>query len=68
VARIYNPRYSEGRDKEDLGSKPALANNSQDPILKKQHKYCQQSGLRCKLRVQTPVLPKTKQKEKEKER
>jgi hypothetical protein len=35
VAHVYNPCYSGGRDQEDLGLKPALANSSQDPILKK---------------------------------
>jgi hypothetical protein len=34
VAYIYNPSYSEGRDQEDHGSKPARANSSQDPISK----------------------------------
>jgi hypothetical protein len=29
--------YSGGRDQEDLGSKPARVNNSQNPILKKTH-------------------------------
>jgi hypothetical protein len=33
----YNPSYSGGRDQEDQGSKPALANSTQDPILKKIH-------------------------------
>jgi hypothetical protein len=35
VAHTCNPSYSGGRDKEDCGSKPAWANSSQDPILKK---------------------------------
>jgi hypothetical protein len=35
VAHTCNPSCSEGRDQEDCGSKPAQANNSQDPILKK---------------------------------
>jgi hypothetical protein len=30
-----NPSYSGGRDQEDFCSKPAQANSSQDPILKK---------------------------------
>jgi hypothetical protein len=34
MAHAYNPSYSGGRDEEDLGSKPPLANNSQDPISK----------------------------------
>jgi hypothetical protein len=32
VAHICNPSYSGGRDQEDLGSKLAQANSSQDPI------------------------------------
>jgi hypothetical protein len=35
VAHVYNPSYSGGRDQEDHGSKPAWANSSRDPILKK---------------------------------
>jgi hypothetical protein len=35
VAHTYNPSYSGGRDQEDLCSKAAWANSSQDPILKK---------------------------------
>jgi hypothetical protein len=39
VAHIYNPSDSGGRDQEDRGSRPAWANSSRDPILKKtQHK------------------------------
>jgi hypothetical protein len=34
VAHACNPSYSEGRDQEDRGSKPAWANSSQDPISK----------------------------------
>jgi hypothetical protein len=34
VVHAYNPSYSGGRDQEDLGSKPAQANSSRDPILK----------------------------------
>jgi hypothetical protein len=34
MAHTCNPRYSGGRDQEDYGSKPALANNSQSPISK----------------------------------
>jgi hypothetical protein len=37
VAHAYNPSYSGNSDQEDPGSKPALANSSQDPILKKAH-------------------------------
>jgi hypothetical protein len=35
VAYTYSLSYSGGRDKEDHGSKPTLANRLQDPILKK---------------------------------
>jgi hypothetical protein len=35
VAHACNPSYSGGRDQEDHGSKPAPANSSQNPILKK---------------------------------
>jgi hypothetical protein len=34
VAHAYNSSYSEGRDQEDHGSKPAQANSSRDPISK----------------------------------
>jgi hypothetical protein len=36
-AHTSNPSYSGGRDQEDCGSRPALINSSQDPILKKIH-------------------------------
>jgi hypothetical protein len=35
VAHTCNPSYLGGRDYEDHSSKPAWANSSQDPILKK---------------------------------
>jgi hypothetical protein len=35
VAHACNPSYSGGKDQEDCGSKPAWANSSWDPILKK---------------------------------
>jgi hypothetical protein len=35
VAHAYNPSYSGGREREDCSSKPAWANSSRDPILKK---------------------------------
>jgi hypothetical protein len=35
VAHVCNPSYSEGRDQEDSGLKPARANSSQDPVSKK---------------------------------
>jgi hypothetical protein len=37
VAHACNPSYSEGKDQEACGSKPAQANTSQDPISKKTH-------------------------------
>jgi hypothetical protein len=35
VAHAYNPSYSGGRNQEDLSSKLAPANSSQDATLKK---------------------------------
>jgi hypothetical protein len=35
VVHACDPSYSGGRDQEDGGSKPAQANSSLDPILKK---------------------------------
>jgi hypothetical protein len=35
VAHTCNPNYLGGRDKEDLGSKPAQANSSLRPYLRK---------------------------------
>jgi hypothetical protein len=35
VAHTCNPSYSGGRDQEDGGLKPARANSSRDPMLKK---------------------------------
>jgi hypothetical protein len=35
MARAYSPSYSGSRHQEDRGSKPAWANSSRDPILKK---------------------------------
>jgi hypothetical protein len=37
VVHACNLSYSGGRDQEDCGSKPAGANSSRDPILKKTH-------------------------------
>jgi hypothetical protein len=34
VAHSCNPSYAVGRDQEDRGLKPALANSSQDPVSK----------------------------------
>jgi hypothetical protein len=35
MAHACNPSDSEGRDQEDFDLKPAQANSSRDPILKK---------------------------------
>jgi hypothetical protein len=35
MTHACNPSYSGDRNQEDHGSKPAQANSSQDPILKK---------------------------------
>jgi hypothetical protein len=35
VAHACNPSYTGGSNQEDHGSKPAQANSSQDPVLKK---------------------------------
>jgi hypothetical protein len=35
VAHTCNPSYSRGRDQEVYSSKPARANSSRDPVLKK---------------------------------
>jgi hypothetical protein len=34
VAHVCNPSFSESRDQENYGSKPAWASSLQDPILK----------------------------------
>jgi hypothetical protein len=35
VAHTCNPSYSEGRDQEDHGSKPAWGSSLRNPVLKK---------------------------------
>jgi hypothetical protein len=45
VAHACNPSYLGGRDQEDCSSKPAQANSSQDPILKKTHQKKQAGGV-----------------------
>jgi hypothetical protein len=63
VAHACHPSYSGGRDQEDHGSKPAQVHSSQDLILKKPiTKKGWWIGLRCKLWVQTIVLPEKKEK------
>jgi hypothetical protein len=60
LTHAYNPSYSGGRDQEDRGSKPAWANNSRDPILKKPITEIDWwSGLRCR-HCKTPALEKKK--------
>jgi hypothetical protein len=65
VTHTYNPSYSRGRDQEDHGSKPAQANNSQDPIQKNpSQKRADGAALGLsRLWVQTPVPEKKKGKE-----
>jgi hypothetical protein len=62
VAHAYNPSYSGGRDQEDHGLKPAWANSSQDPILKK--KKIRKKGLVEWLKVKAlssnPITAKKK--------
>jgi hypothetical protein len=57
VAHACNPSYSGGRDHKDPGSKPAWANSSRDPILKKNPSQEKNwwSGLKCRPQVQSPV-------------
>jgi hypothetical protein len=45
VAHVRNPSYSGGRDQEDLSSKPASANSSRDPILKKKNHKKRSGGV-----------------------
>jgi hypothetical protein len=65
VAHACNPSYSGGRDQEDHGSKPAWANSSLDPILKKPFtKIGLVEWVKVKaLSLQAPVL-QTKQNKK----
>jgi hypothetical protein len=59
VSHACNPGYSEGRDQEDLGSKPAQANSAQDPTRKPQHKKGLANGSNGKVpALHAPVLPK----------
>jgi hypothetical protein len=44
VAHTYNPSYSEGRDQEGHGSKPAQANSFPELILKKLITYKKRAG------------------------
>jgi hypothetical protein len=66
VAHTCNPSYSGGRDQEDQGSKPALANSSQDLSSKK--KPITKIGLvewhKVKVLCSNPRLQKRKKKKK----
>jgi hypothetical protein len=62
VAHACNPNYSGAISQEDCGSKPALANSLQDPVLK----YLTQkkgwwSDSRYRPQIQAPV-PQNKEK------
>jgi hypothetical protein len=58
-AYACNPNYSGGRDQEDLGSKPAWANNSQDTISKNSsQKKGWWSGSRYKALSSSPTTEK----------
>jgi hypothetical protein len=66
VAHVCNPRYSGGRDQEDLGSESAWANSSQDPILRKpSQKKGWWSGSRFRLSTNASTAKKRKRKKKE---
>jgi hypothetical protein len=63
-AHTCNPGYSDGRDQEDCGLKPAQDNSSQDPVLKKP---ITKIGLVEWLKVKAPSLkPSTGKKKKKK--
>jgi hypothetical protein len=51
VAYTCNPSYSGGRDQKGLGSKPALENSSQNPILKKTYHKKRAGGVAQVVRV-----------------
>jgi hypothetical protein len=64
VAHACNPHYSEGRNQEDHGSRPAQANSLQDPISKIPNtKMGWWSGSMCRPCVQAPVPQKKRKKE-----
>jgi hypothetical protein len=65
---LCNPSYSEGRDQEDSGSKPAQAKSSQDPISKKTFtKIGLVEWLKVKALSSSSSTAKKKEKEKRKE-
>jgi hypothetical protein len=67
VAHAYNPSYSGGRDQEDCGSKPSLANSSRDPTLKNTSQKKKKIGLMEWLKVKAlNPSPSTAKKEKKK--
>jgi hypothetical protein len=65
VAHTYNPSYSGGRDQEDCGLKPSLANRPypQKPFTKKACGVVQGEGLEFK-----PQYCKKKKKKKERKK
>jgi hypothetical protein len=65
VAYICNLSYSGSRVQEDQGSKPAQANSSQDPILKKPFTKKRAGGVAQGIALSSS--PSTKKKEKEKQ-
>jgi hypothetical protein len=69
TAHTCNPNYSGGRDQEDGGSKPALANSSRDPILKNPSQkmaggVAQDKGSEFKPQYHTHTQKKKKKKKK----
>jgi hypothetical protein len=65
VAHAYKPSNSGGRDQEDHSSKPAWANSSTDPILKKTfHKKGLVEWLKVKALSSNPGVPPTKKTQK----
>jgi hypothetical protein len=59
-AHACNPRHSGGRDQEDLGSKPALANSSQDYLKKPFTKIGLVEWLKVKALSSSPSTTKKK--------
>jgi hypothetical protein len=71
VAHTYNPSYSGGRDQEDNSLKPALGNNSCEPISKnpitKKKKNGQAEWLKVKALISSPSMAKKKKKRRPKD-
>jgi hypothetical protein len=68
MAHSCNPSYSGGRDQEYQNSKPAQANRSRDPILKKPFTKKGWWSAQSVGRVQALVLQKQKKKKKRRRR